>query len=136
VYSALPKNERSFTVSIEGDTTAMKYEGTFITRCAMSIGDKHRKELEKTRLLADYVNPTPGLQGISEILSTLRVKLIKWPEWWNELNQGLSSLDENVVVEIYEKIQDIESVWRAELRDTAQTAKNAAVKPGDESGNP
>jgi len=135
MYLALPKNERSFAISEIGDATGTLYEGTFVVRCILTISEKHQKEMEKTRLLSDYSNPTPGLTGIAEILSTLRIKMIKWPEWWNELDRGVSILDENIIVALYEKTQDVELAWRAELREAAELAKKPA-NSADSLGNP
>lgn len=116
MYMSLPKNERTFSIKLDGDTSGEKYEGQFTTKCVLTMSEKHGKELEKTRLLADYANPSPSLAGIAEILSTLRSKLTHWPDWWANLDHGSKVLDENVVIAIYDEVQGLERDWRAEVR--------------------
>jgi hypothetical protein len=123
MYNALPKNERTFSISADGDTSGERFEGQFVTKCVLSMAEKHSKELEKTRLLADYANPSHALAGIAEILSTLRIKLVKWPDWWANLDYGSKILDENIVVTIYDEVQTLEQQWKAEIRKMAEDKK-------------
>jgi len=116
MYGALPKNERTFTISVEGDTTGEKFEGQFTAKCVLNMTEKHQKELEKTRLMADYANPSASLAGIAEILSTIKTKLTKWPDWWANLDYGSKVIDENVVISIYDQISTLEAEWRKEIR--------------------
>ena len=128
MYNALPKNDRSFSISVVGDTTGEKFEGQFSTKCILNMTEKHSKELEKTRLMADYANPSASLAGIAEILSTIRVKLTKWPDWWSNLDYGSKILDENIIVAIYDEVQALERAWRAEVRKKAEETKEEANK--------
>lgn len=89
--------------------------------------EKHAKELEKTRLMADYANPTSTLSGIAEILSTVRTKLTKWPSWWANLDFGSKILDENVIIEIYDEIQKLELQWRTEIRKKINEDKESSA---------
>jgi len=126
MFGALPKNERTFTVKVDGDTTGETFEGQFTTKCVLNMSEKHSKELEKTRLMADYANPSPSLAGIAEILSTVKTKLIKWPDWWSNLDYGSKMLDENVIVTIYDEVQNLEREWRAEVKKKVEETKEAA----------
>jgi hypothetical protein len=128
MYGALPKNEKTFHISLEGDTSGEKFEGQFTTKCVLNVSDKHLKELEKTRLMADYANPSSSLAGLAEILSTIRIKLVKWPDWWSSLDYGSKMLDENVIVTIYDEIQKLEQEWRNEIRSKANPQDKDAPK--------
>ena len=123
MYNALPKNERTFSIKVEGDTTGETFEGQFTTKCVLNMQEKHMKELEKTRMMSDYANPSATLSGIAEILSTIRTKLVKWPDWWANLDFGSKVLDENVVVSVYDEIQELERQWRTEVRKKVDEAK-------------
>lgn len=125
MYNALPKNERTFSISVVGDVSGEKFEGQFTAKCVLNMSEKHSKELEKTRLIADYANPSGSLAGIAEILSTTKVKLVTWPDWWANLNFGSEILDENVIIEIYDKVQTLEKEWKTEIRKKAKDAKEA-----------
>lgn len=125
MYNALPKNERTFSIKEEGDTSGEIFEGQFTTKCVLNMTERHNKELEKTRLMADYAHPSATLSGIAEILSTVRAKLTKWPDWWANLDFGAKMLDENVVISIYDEIQALERQWRAEIRKKAEDAKSS-----------
>lgn len=125
MYTALPKNERTFTVSVEGDVTGEKFEGQFTAKCVLNMAERHTKELEKTRLMADYANPSGSLAGLAEILSTTKVKLVSWPDWWANLDFGSQVLDENIIIEIYDKVQALEKEWKTEIRKKAKEAKEA-----------
>jgi hypothetical protein len=131
MYGALPKNERTFTISLEGDTTGEKFEGQFVTKCVLNMAEKHSKELEKTRMMADYANPSGSLAGIAEILSTIRAKLVKWPDWWANLDFGSKILDENVVIAIYDEIQNLENEWRSEIRKKVTDSKEKETPSGN-----
>jgi hypothetical protein len=127
IYNALPKNERTFSIKVEGDTTGEVFEGQFTTKCVLNMTEKHSKELEKTRMMADYANPSATLSGIAEILSTIRVKLVKWPDWWANLDFGSKMLDENVILAIYDEIKTLELQWKSEIRK--KTEENNGESP-------
>jgi len=119
----LPSNESTFDVDVTGDTTQKEYKGQFTCRCVLTMGQKHALELEKSRLLGSYTNPTDDLIGIAVIFSNLRQKLIDGPEWWKQSSGGTSINDENVLLEIYNKIQKAENEWRQKVKDLASPPK-------------
>jgi len=129
MYNALPKNEKTFSISVDGDTSGEKFEGQFTAKCVLNMAEKHTKELEKTRLLSDYANPSTGLAGIAEILSTIRSRLIKWPSWWANLDFGAKMLDENVIITIYDELIAAETEWRSEIKKKSMPAESESQGP-------
>ncbi len=125
----LPKTESTFSIDHVGDTSGNRYEGTFVVRTVLNMGQKHQLELEKSRLLADFLNPTSELSGIALILSNLRVKIVDAPEWWKQSNGGLNILDEDVLVELYKKLVEKEIEWRAAI-------KSKGAKVASQEGTP
>lgn len=97
-----------------------RYEGKFTVKCLLTIGEKHRLELEKTRLLGNHPNPTDELVGIAVILSNLRHRIVDAPNWWTQSRGGDNLQEEDVVTELYTKVQDAEIEWRQELVEKAQ----------------
>lgn len=97
-----------------------RYEGNFTIKCLLSIGEKHRLELEKTRLLGNHPNPTDELVGIAVILSNLRHRITDAPNWWAQSRGGESIKEEEVLAELFAKTQDAEIEWRRELIEKAQ----------------
>jgi len=137
MYDILPPNEKSFDFSEIGNTTGLKYEGRFKCKCVLDIAGKHALELEKTRLMADFANPTGGLEGIALTIATIRAKLVDWPAWWEETNRGLAVRDENVIMELYDSVVEEEIKWRAALKAQAEAkieapSDEASVSEGNE----
>jgi hypothetical protein len=119
----LPSSESIFEIDLRGDITQTEYKGQFTCRCVLTMGQKHALELEKSRLLGSYTNPTDELIGIAVIFSNLRQKLIDGPEWWKQSNGGTMIKDENVLVEVYGKIQKAEDEWRQKVKELAAPPK-------------
>lgn len=110
----LPKNEAVFDFDYTSEL-GKKYEGRFTVLCLLDMGQKHRLEIEKTRLLGNHQNPTESLTGIAIVLATLRVKIIDAPEWWKQSNGGFSIKDEDALVMLFDKVQAAEAEWRTKL---------------------
>jgi len=123
MYDALPKNERTFSIDVVGETTGIQYKGEFVAKCVLNMAGKHAMELEKTRLMADYANPSPGLMGIAISLATVRAKVLKGPEWWTSSNNGADIIDENVIFAIFDECIKIETDWKAVLKKRAEEAQ-------------
>lgn len=124
----LPKNEAVFDLKYTGETTGREYEGRFTILCVLNMAQKHSLELEKTRLMGNFANPTDGLTGIAVILATLRSKIVDAPEWWKQSNGGYEIMDEDVLVEIYNKILTAEVEWRENLKKKGQKAQEKTSK--------
>lgn len=123
MYESLPKIERSFEFSHVGPLSGKKYDGTFTIKCALNVGAKHSLELEKTRLMADYTNPSPGLLTIAVSLSTVRHMIIKAPDWWKDSKEGGELLEEDdVVMQLYDKCIEVQKKWREELKSAGKEA--------------
>lgn len=121
----LPKNEATFEVDLQGSATLKEYKGQFSCRCVLTMGQKHSMELEKSRLLGNYANPTPELEGIAIIFASLRAKLVDAPEWWKQSQGGTSISDENILVELYNQVEKAEQEWRQKVKDLAKPSQDS-----------
>ena len=122
MYENLPKNERTFDVKLIGSTTQTLYEGQFTVQCILDIHGTHIMELERTRLLADFANPTELLAGLALALSSLRAKIISAPDWWQNTDQGRTVKDKNVIIALFGQCEEQETKWKDELRTKAEEA--------------
>ncbi len=127
MYEALPKNEKTFEVDVLGTDTGVQYQGQFTVKCILNMADRHSMEMEKTRLMADYANPSGGLAGIAITLATLRTKVIKGPPWWENSDGGINIMDENVIIAVYDQCSQAESEWRKSLKETSEKAQSKNV---------
>lgn len=121
----LPKNEAVFDFEYNGLTTGKKYDGQFTVVCVLNMARKHALEIEKTRLMADFQNPTQGLIGIAVVLANLRVRIVDGPEWWKQSQGGSSILDDDALVALYDKVMEQESQWKNRLKEQGKSAKKA-----------
>lgn len=121
----LPKREATFDFEHVGAIDGKKYEGNFRILTSLNMGQKHRLELEKSRLMGDFASPTDGLAGVAIILSKLRTHIFydDAPEWWKQSGGG-SSLDEDVLVALYDKVVSAENKWREDLKRKGKEAKS------------
>jgi hypothetical protein len=113
----LPVNEKTFLISTVGQFSQKKYEGQFTFKCKLTMVEKYRLEMEKSRMMADIKGPTDGLENIVAILATIKTRVIKSPEWWTQSNFGLDMIDDNVVLDVYEKCLQSEIDWEKEVAE-------------------
>lgn len=123
MYKSLPTNQKTFDLDVIGETSNEQHKGQFVCKCVLNIAERHEMELEKTRLSADYSNPSPGLAGIAAALATIRVKIISGPAWWVDSDRGAKLLDENVLLALFDAVNEKEQEWRDELNKRATVAK-------------
>lgn len=126
LYESLPKNEAVFDFEAVGDTTGETYKGQFTVRCVLNIAGRHSLELEKTRLMADYANPSSGLAGIAISLATVRAKIVDAPAWWKNSDEGSQIIDENIVFALYDKCNEVEAKWRDSLKKDADDVQSTS----------
>lgn len=128
--SQLPKRERTFVFEGVGADTGIKYDGKFTVKTILKIREKHQLELEKTILQADTKSPTAGLRGISNILANLRVRIVDGPEWWRQSEGGSDLDDENILLDLYDKVIEQEMEWRKDLQEMAKNTKDQVDQTG------
>lgn len=122
----LPANQTFFDFDYTAEL-GKKYEGQFTVICAMDMRLKHRLELEKTRMLGSYANPTDELAGLSVVLSTLRIRLVDGPEWWKQSDGGYNIQDYDALTALYEKVLTAEAEWRTKLKEKAKKLQEPTV---------
>jgi hypothetical protein len=114
----LPKNEHTFKIDIEGEVTKTKYEGEFTVICKPTLSMKHEHALIKARLMGDVKNPTQDLYYYSELIAFIKTRIVESPKWWNETFKSLNTLDENIIVEVYDNILKASEEWDKQLNSS------------------
>lgn len=120
----LPSTQTAFDFDFTSEL-GKKYDGQFTVNCLLSMRQKHLLELEKTRLLGNYVNPTDELAGIAVILANLRSRIISGPNWWEQSDGGYNLTDIDVLTVLYNKVLAAETEWRTKLKEKAQKLQDA-----------
>lgn len=124
----LPTTETVFDFDFTSDL-GKKYDGQFTVRCLLNMRQKHLLELDKTRLLGNYSNPTDELAGIAIILATLRARIIDAPEWWKQSDGGFNITDIDALSALYDKVLTAEVEWRNKLKEKAKKAQETTLSP-------
>lgn len=117
---SLPKNEKSFLFSKEGEITGHKYDGQFTVKCVLTLADKRILELEQSRLMGDMGNPSDNLKIIAKVIANLRVRIIDAPDWFEQIISNLDIIDENIIFELYGECLKISNDWIEEVRGKAE----------------
>jgi len=123
----LPKKERTFNFSFVSEESGIQYDGMFTVKCKLNIAEKYQVELEKSRLMADMVNPSNGLLGIAYTLSSLRSRIIDGPNWWSQ-GKGLNIEDEDALVALFDKVEEQVTEWKKELGEKAKASQKELGK--------
>jgi len=129
----LPKNEAVLDFDHTGSITGKKYDGQFTVVCVLNMRSKHQLEIEKTRLMADFQNPTPGLNGLAIVLANLRVRIIDGPTWWMQSGGGFNIQDEDMLLALYDKVMDAEDKWKETVKNQGKAAATPAKTPEEQS---
>ncbi len=114
----------SFAVEIEGDVTGHRYEGMFKTKPILT----HSEQLARDIIMRDLLGPNPkdgSIRAVSQagIIAEIRIRCVETPSWWKDNGNGLGLYDENVIATVYDKIQEIDTKWKAEVKAKADKAK-------------
>ena len=111
---SLPDRNRQFYFDYI-DEFGNRTEGQFTIKCRLTMRERHMMELEKSRILGGHKGPTNSLMGIAMMVSTLETHIVDAPNWWKQSNYGMDLEDENIVVELYDRVTTEQFDWRNEL---------------------
>lgn len=134
---AIDANDAPFTLTVVGETSDTTWTGEFRAKKWLSHRDQLAKDQIRRELLGGQTGqPTDRALTTSMILSELRVRLTKFPEWWPTTGMGLDLADDNVIGTIYDKAMAIEAeaveAKKAKAEKIQQQLKDAAAKKAAE----
>jgi len=111
----LPENEKTFRISVIGETSKKNYEGTFVTVCVPTLRQTSQAGVIQTRLNDDLANIDQSLKMYHAMIAQCQVRLTKAPDWWIASDNGQNLLDLNVLYSIFEECMKAEKEWRDEV---------------------
>jgi hypothetical protein len=135
MYTTLPINEAIFDFEHVGQTTGYEYKGTFKVKCVLTVADRHRQEVEKTQMSADFQNPSASLSVMSTVLASLRVRIMDAPEWWQQSALGASILDDDCLYALYDKAIEEETKWKEKVKPVSKPKEKEAEPQEEGEGN-
>jgi hypothetical protein len=116
----LPFNEKTFEVSIVGDTTGITWTGEFTCVCVPTMGQFASMEVFEKRLSNDLTTLSQNTVIFHRAISQLKYRLKQAPEWWVSKNEGQDLLDTNVAYEVLSKCLEAEKAWRDAVKESAK----------------
>ena len=119
----------SFTVNVVGDTTGTEYVGLFKVKPVLNTTE----QIARDAVMRDIIGPnpqeaSPRAKSQAYILAEIRIRAIEAPAFWTGARDGGGLFDENVMGAVYDKIQDVEKQWRADVKKKADEAREALKK--------
>lgn len=113
----LPPNEKSFEIEVaRGDTTGTRYVGKFKSVCVQTPKQKSEADLMRARL--NGPNPlqlTEETRLYHVVISELHHRLKAAPKWFREADNGMTVMDMNVLVAIFNECIKAETEWREKV---------------------
>ena len=109
--SILPKNEKQFTVEVEGDMTKQIYRGDFVCICVPTLKQKADMSIMEARLNADLATLDAGARSLHAMIAQTSVRLISSPDWWLASDGGRHLLDLSVMIEVFSKCIQAQNDW-------------------------
>ena len=107
----LPSMEYRFDINVLGEESKVNYFGNFLYK-RPTIGEKSLIDQMRARLNGDLRTIDDNVALNNEALSYLRFTLREYPDFWKESQFGFNLIDENVLLEIYNKVVQFEADWR------------------------
>ena len=119
--------EQLFFESTEtGDITGEKYQGTFEVRKVLTPTQKAQAD----KIRRDFLgNPSIGESIDTETaelafaIGQMQVRVIKSPKWYQESNNLKNFVDSNILIELVNKVIEVELNFKKSIRDKAEKAK-------------
>ncbi len=125
-------NEQLFFESTEaGEISGEKYQGTFEVRKVLTPAQKAQADVERRNFLG---NPLAGeavdpeTAELAFAISQLKVRIVKAPKWYQESNNLKNFIDNNVLVELVNKVIEIEINFKKSIKEKADKAKEQLTK--------
>jgi hypothetical protein len=122
----------SFSINVIGETTGFEYLGQFRVKPVLTQGEQLVRDAAMRELLGSAAKEASG-RAVSQalLISEIRIRSIETPTWWTESRAGLGLLDESPLGVIYDKIQEVETNWKKDVKAKADAAREAlrAVPP-------
>lgn len=120
------KSSVDFCVNVKGDITGQEFLGTFTVKTKLSM----REILRQDELFRSILGVSPQDAGITSksiasAISYLSVHVIKAPDWWKEMDNGMKVEDTNVLAEVNNKAMETIDAEYKKLDEEGKVAEKA-----------
>jgi len=117
-------NTFTFTITEVGDSTGEKFNWAFTAKKRLSIRDMITKDAQRRFIIGDRPETAgPDTVMRAEMLAYLFVSITESPKAWRDSQNGLDLFDDNVLIKMYETIQETQSKVIQEAQKEAEEAK-------------
>lgn len=110
----MPSMEHRFNVNIKGDESGVVFVGDFLYKRPTNT-EKVLIETMRARMCSDLLNINQEIFDFNIAASHLKFTLKEFPDWWKDSDFGGNLYDQNVVSELYKKVQDFETNFKKKL---------------------
>jgi hypothetical protein len=117
-------NTFTFTITEVGDSTGEKFNWAFTAKRRLSIRDMITKDAQRRFIIGDRPETAaPDTVMRAEMLAYLSVSITESPKAWRDSQNGLDLFDDNVLIKMYETIQEAQNKAIQEAQKEAEEAK-------------
>lgn len=122
-------NTFSFSIAEVGESTGEKFNWAFTAKRRLSIRDLINKDAQRRFIIGDRPESaaTETLMR-AEMLAYLSVSIVESPKEWRESQNGLDLFDDNILIKLYETIQEEQSKADLEVAKAGEEAKEKLRK--------
>lgn len=139
VTAAIPNKERRFqmldvspvpfNIKVVGETTGEEYVGTFKVKPILHQADQlARDALMRDLLSGKTEGASPRAVSQALLLAEIQIRAVETPAFWKESKNGLTLYDEAVMSTVYDRIQEVERDWRADIKKKHDAARGDLEK--------
>jgi hypothetical protein len=122
-------NTFSFSIAEVGETTGEKFNWAFTAKRRLSIRDLINKDAQRRFIIGDRPETAaPETLMRAEMLAYLSVSITESPKEWRESQNGLDLYDDNILIKMYETIQEAQAKATQEVAKAAEESKEKLRK--------
>lgn len=122
----LPPNETTFFYSKISEETGKEYKGEFTVKTKLTIKERIEKEKSKLRIIGEtnLVNDSyQALESLAIVVSGMQAMVIKGPDWFTQSNYGFDLDDEDILFDLWKKINEAKINWVTNLKKMTDAIK-------------
>jgi hypothetical protein len=95
------KSQVDFDINTIGEVTGKEYVGKFTVKTKLSMMEIIKEdEIYRTTVGIDSLGASKEAKDIAHAISYLQIRIVKSPEWWNDMGHGRFVEDLNLLVDI------------------------------------
>jgi hypothetical protein len=121
-------NEYTFHFSEKGESTGLKYEGTFKVKCLFTTAEKLDIGLRIDSYNRGSKTVSQGIAILNATLAELDVRIIDAPSFWKDCDFGRDLVDTNIIYEVFKKASVSEEDFKTRIQALAEESEKKAAE--------